>query len=76
METQRVAVIGGGTCGLYTAWRLAQKGFSVTIFEKKQQPIGKVCSGLISARLGNFIKLKKEYILNQIDKCFINYPQK
>lgn len=76
MEKQKVAIIGAGICGLYTALRLAKKGFLVTVFEKKAKPFGKVCSGLISARLSNFIKIEKDFILNRIDKCLINYPSK
>ena len=76
MKKNNLAIVGAGICGLYAAYRLAQKGFEVTVFEKKSAPFGKVCSGLISARLGNFIKIEKDFVLNQIDKCLINYPQK
>lgn len=30
----RIAVVGGGIIGLATAWRLAQSGFQVTVFER------------------------------------------
>ena len=37
---QKIAIIGGGVCGLFSALFLAKKGFSVTIFEKEEK-VGK-----------------------------------
>ncbi len=34
VESARIAVVGGGIVGLSIAWRLAQSGFAVAIFEK------------------------------------------
>jgi len=36
----KVAIVGAGICGLYLAWKLSEKGYSVTVFEKKEK-IGK-----------------------------------
>ncbi len=32
-----VVIVGGGTAGSYTAWRLAQKGYKVIVVEKKKR---------------------------------------
>ena len=41
---QRVAVIGGGVAGLSVAHELIKRGFSVTVFERRQQVGGKAAS--------------------------------
>jgi len=40
---KRIGIIGGGPCGLACAIELAQKGFDVDVYEKKNWPIYKVC---------------------------------
>ncbi len=35
-KQKRVGVVGGGIIGLSTAWRLAQGGFAVTVYEKSR----------------------------------------
>jgi electron-transferring-flavoprotein dehydrogenase len=42
-----VVVVGGGTAGSYTAWRLAQKGYKVLVIEKKKR-------GTLGANIGIF----------------------
>ncbi len=72
----KIAIIGAGINGLYLAWKLAEQGHQVVLFEKKPNPFGKICSGLISARIKNFVPLDEKVFLNRIEKCFINYPRK
>ncbi len=72
----KIAVIGAGVNGLYIAWKLSLAGHKVVVYEKKSNPFGKACSGLISARLKDFMPLENGVILNSIKKCFINYPRK
>ncbi len=43
-QQERIAIIGAGFTGLTTAYRLAQKGYSVTIFEKTDT-LGGLVSG-------------------------------
>ena len=38
----KIAVIGAGPCGLAAGYFLAQKGFTVTLFEEKEAPAGMV----------------------------------
>ncbi|MCD6505028.1 FAD-dependent oxidoreductase [Candidatus Poribacteria bacterium] len=39
-STVRVAVVGSGPAGMAAAWRLAERGCSVTIFERENHPGG------------------------------------
>lgn len=76
VENQKIAIIGAGICGLYLAWKLSEKGFEVTVFEKKKK-IGKEnCSGLFSERILDFIPESKDLIQNQIVKAYLHFPKK
>jgi digeranylgeranylglycerophospholipid reductase len=50
MKTHDIAVIGGGPVGSYTAYRMADLGFDVALFEK-DAAIGSdvVCTGIVGA---------------------------
>lgn len=72
-QSFKTAIIGAGTIGLYLAWKLSQQGHKVTVFEKKSNTSGKVCSGLISDRIKDFIDLPLECIIKEIGKCQINF---
>lgn len=72
----KVAIIGAGTAGLYIANKLAQKGHSVTIFEKNSTIGNKICSGLFSERILNFVPESESLIQNQIKSVLINFPRK
>jgi len=72
----KIAIIGAGICGLYLAWKLAEKGEDVTVFEKKEK-IGKdACSGLFSNRILEFIPQSKNLIQNKIEYCLIHFLKK
>jgi flavin-dependent dehydrogenase len=72
----KVAIIGGGVCGLYLSWKLAERGEEVTIFEKKGGFGQKACSGLFSERILEFIPQSQSLIQNKIKYCLIHLPQK
>ncbi len=69
----KVAIVGAGICGLYLAWKLAEKGHSVTVFEKKEKIGKEVCSGLFSDRILDFIPESQKLIQNEIDFCLIHW---
>lgn len=48
---KKVAVIGGGGCGLTAAYYLNKKGHDVTVYESKQIPGGHMTSGMPEYRI-------------------------
>ena len=72
----KVVIVGAGICGLYLAWKLAEKGEDVTVFEKRDKIGKEVCSGLFSQRILEFIPESKNLIKNKIDYCFICFPKR
>ncbi|MBZ1345362.1 MAG: NAD(P)/FAD-dependent oxidoreductase [Candidatus Nealsonbacteria bacterium] len=72
----KVAIIGAGITGLYLAWKLAEKGEEVKVFEKKEKIGKEVCSGLFSERILKFIPESKKLIQNQIESCLIHFPKR
>lgn len=71
----KVAIVGAGIVGTYLAWRLAKKGFDVSVFEQKSEIGGKVCSGLISRRLWHFLPEDKNLVENEIKSANIHFPE-
>jgi len=72
----KIAIIGAGVNGLYLAWKLAERGNKVTIFEKREKIGKEVCSGLFSERILGFIPQSKKLIQNVINSVLINFPKK
>lgn len=72
----KVAIIGAGTNGLYLAWKLSKKGYQVTVFERKNKIGNKVCSGLFSQRILDFIPQSKNLIQKKINSILIHFPKK
>jgi flavin-dependent dehydrogenase len=76
MRKQKVAIIGAGVCGLYLGWKLSEKGHSVVIFEKNQKTEKKICSGLFSERILDFIPQSRGLIQKSIQGTIIRFPKK
>jgi len=72
----RIAIVGAGITGLYLAWKLSEKGYQVTVFEKREKIGKEVCSGLLSQRILDFIPESQKLIQNQIEYCFIHFPKR
>ena len=74
-KSQKVAVVGGGPCGLSCAYFLAQMGYPVTVFEAL--PVG---GGMLSVAIPDFrlprevIEKEIEYILKRGVEIIYNTP--
>jgi NADPH-dependent glutamate synthase beta subunit-like oxidoreductase len=58
---KKVAIIGGGPCGLTAAYNLSRKGHDVTVFEKQSTAGGMLSYGIPKYRLN------QEIVNNEID---------
>jgi flavin-dependent dehydrogenase len=72
----KVAIIGAGATGLYLAWKLSEKKNEVFVFERKEKVGGKVCSGLFSERIFEFVPESKKLIKNETNFCKIHFLKK
>jgi len=76
MISQKVAIIGGGICGLYLAQKLSQQGNKVTVFERNQRIGKKACSGLFSERILDLIPESRKLVKNEINSVLIHFPKR
>ena len=65
---KKIAIIGAGPIGCYTAKLLSEKGYNVTVFEEdKKIGLPVRCTGLLSQKI-SFLDIPKEIILNELNK--------
>jgi len=76
MIARKTAIVGGGICGLYLAWKLSLEGHKVTVFEKNEKIGKKVCSGLFSERILELIPESRKLIENEISSVLIHFPKR
>ena len=72
----KVAIIGAGINGLYLAWKLAERGEEVIVFEKREKIGKETCSGLFSEKILEFIPQSQKLIQNQINSTLIHFPKR
>jgi geranylgeranyl reductase family protein len=67
-----ISIIGAGPAGCYAAYLLAKAGKNVQIFEEHKK-IGKPvqCTGLVTASINKILGLKKDVIVNEVDRVKI-----
>lgn len=70
-----ISIIGAGPAGSHLAYLLAKNNQEVTIYEEHKE-IGKPvqCSGVITPALEDELKIKKEIIINRINKIRFYAP--
>jgi digeranylgeranylglycerophospholipid reductase len=62
-----IAIIGGGPGGLYAAYRLAQRGFDVAVFEEHAvagEPVH--CTGVLASEAFDEFDISRDVILNAL----------
>lgn len=71
----KIAIVGSGPAGNYSAYLLSKSGHEVYVFEKDKE-IGKPiqCSGILSDYFLNFLEPKKDFLLNVIEETRIYSP--
>ena len=75
--SKRVAIIGAGPAGNYTAYLLAKADYEVTIFEEHQEPgLPIQCTGILTADLKEHLELSDEYIVNRMQAVEVFSPNK
>ncbi len=62
-----ITVIGASSCGLFTAWRLAQAGQQVTLYEKEPafQPYSRRL--IVTPYLSRLLPINEDLILHRVD---------
>jgi digeranylgeranylglycerophospholipid reductase len=75
MRTYDLAVIGGGPAGTYTAYRMADLGFEVALFEK-DKTVGSniVCTGIVGAEAFRKHDLPMDSVLYKMDSVTFFSP--
>ena len=70
-----IGIIGAGPIGNYLASLLAQKGFSVTVFEDhKKIGVPIQCTGITTVYLQDIMKISKEFMVNTIHRTKVYAP--
>ena len=70
-----ISIIGAGPAGSHLAYLLAKNNQEVTIYEEHKEIGNPVqCSGVITPALEDELKIKKDIIVNRINKVRFHAP--
>ena len=68
-----VAIVGAGPIGSTLAYKIAKKGYSVVILEKKKEiGIPLQCAGIVSKKLRDFNEIPNDLILNEAKGAYLH----
>ena len=71
----KISIIGAGPAGNYLAYLLAKNNFDVCVFEEhKTVGLPVQCTGITTSYLGRLVELKKDFVINRINKARIFAP--
>lgn len=71
----KISIIGAGPAGNYLAYLLAKQGFDVSVFEEhKTIGLPVQCTGITTSYLGKLVELKKDFVVNRVNKARIFSP--
>ena len=71
----KISIIGAGPAGNYLAYLLAKNNFDVSVFEEHEtvgMPVQ--CTGITTSYLTELVELKKDFVINKINKARIFAP--
>ncbi len=72
-----VVIIGAGPIGCYTGYLLAQKGYSVTIYENHPQVGSPIqCTGILTSDFDRFGFDMSSFLVNTIDTIDVHSPSR
>lgn len=70
-----ISIIGAGPVGNYLAYLLAKNNFDVCVFEEhKTIGLPVQCTGITTSYLGKLVELKKDFVVNKVNKARIFAP--
>jgi len=71
----KISIIGAGPAGNYLAYLLAKNSFDVCVFEEhKTVGLPVQCTGITTSYLGKLVELKKDFVVNKVNKARIFSP--
>jgi len=71
-----IGIIGCDINGAYLAWKFAEKGHDVMVFDQRKKIGKEACSGLISQRIWDFIPENRRLVKHKIYSVHVHFPKK
>ena len=72
---KNITIIGAGPAGNYLAWKLAEKGHVVDIYEEHNE-VGKPvqCTGIVTKTLRDLVPIESSFFVNQLSSVQVVAP--